>query len=658
MRSSLRPPIVSLTYLVLLMFFSVWRFRKSAELPLPPDAVHGYLPAAKRLLSEGLPFFLDPESYRIAPLAYAWPALWRADPAVINWVHQVLFLACIWLVWRLANLLGGARAAVVCTLLLVAHPLLYGYFRTVLTEPLFLMSLFVLLLSISEIALGRRWPRWWVAVGATGLAITLLVRPVLQLIAPLALGVMLVLAVRAAKRNNEAQDVFMRIAGTLAFGLIPALIVVVKNGLLFGVWAVATGSGAGLYLGLHPLTQGAEPAYVGLDYDVNAVARLDPNTNGDHVNANANALLGRVAFDMLQQSTLQEHLHFFGRKLWWWLLYHPATLEQMGTMPRTLRLFELGSILVGLLLIFLAWRNGRWSFVSELFARTTPDARSSSNASASIGTRRACVVAGIFGCFVAMTAQLLPVLYNERYSASMLEPWLILVAGCAWGVLLTSISLDRGVTHGRARLAIALSGHSSAAMWVQLLALICLPTLPHSLAKQLRKTEVIQLDAINSLTFTPMMELGKPLEALTETAKKQANGDQWVTLEQPAALVIPVAPTNAVDPANVSLDVWRFRFAVQAERPERCKLAEVGVTRPFGGKAMLAPVLHLKPDGRVHDYLINATHNLRPAADGNLRVVFHCPAGTRVDWKSARMERAAIQQWKRFVHTPPPAVAH
>jgi hypothetical protein len=43
------------------------------------DAIHVYLPFARRLIAEGPSFFLDELSIQAPPFAYAWPALLGAE---------------------------------------------------------------------------------------------------------------------------------------------------------------------------------------------------------------------------------------------------------------------------------------------------------------------------------------------------------------------------------------------------------------------------------------------------------------------------------------------------------------------------------------------------------------------------------------------------
>ncbi|NZA02366.1 hypothetical protein H0I39_12450 [Ottowia beijingensis] len=82
-----------MAWLVPVLVLAAIRLAEIWGRPTPHDAVYTYLPAAQRLTTEGLAFFLDPESYRMAPLAYIWPALWQFDQDAI----RLPTWRCFWL---------------------------------------------------------------------------------------------------------------------------------------------------------------------------------------------------------------------------------------------------------------------------------------------------------------------------------------------------------------------------------------------------------------------------------------------------------------------------------------------------------------------------------------------------------------------------------
>ena len=140
-----------LLWLGILWTWSALTLNQLASGPVHFDAEHNYLPAARRLLDEGWQFFLDPESSRTAPLAFIWPARWGAQPQLIRLANSMLFMACILMLWQLGKLAGGARAALLATLLFVAHPELITYFPRELTEPTYVFGLILFLLSCATV---------------------------------------------------------------------------------------------------------------------------------------------------------------------------------------------------------------------------------------------------------------------------------------------------------------------------------------------------------------------------------------------------------------------------------------------------------------------------------------------------------------------------
>lgn len=333
-------------WLALILALAVYRLWQIWGVPVPFDATYSYLPAAERLLTDGPAFLLSRESYRVAPLTFLWPALWQLDQDAIRLANGALFLASAAMLWRTADLLGGSRAAVLAALLFVVNPELRHYFVAEWPEPFYVAGLSALMLASARLILGTRHAARWVGLGAFGLAATLLGRPVLQLMAPAAL--LLCLAVACwPTAHHESRGTARSLAWMLGLGTLPALMVVIKNGLLFGLWGIATGSGAALYLGLHPLSQGTEPVYYGLGYDVNAVASMLPGTDGDHLHLASDRFLRDIAIETLQSYTWPERLAFLGRKLWWWLFHHPIGLTAAGYELRGLRVFELASIAGG-----------------------------------------------------------------------------------------------------------------------------------------------------------------------------------------------------------------------------------------------------------------------------------------------------------------------
>ena len=631
---------LALVWLALILLGGGYRLSQIWGVPVPFDAAHNYLPAAERLLTQGLPFLTDPQSYRVAPLAYAWPALWQLDQQAIRLANSALFLVSAAMLWRTAELLGGSRAALLAAALLVAGPELRHYFVAEWTEPLYVAGLSALMLASARLILGTARPNRWIGLGACGLAMTLLVRPVLQLMAPAALMLCLATLWRASTRA-QVRGVARQLAWMLALGILPAAVVVIKNGLVFGLWGLSTGSGAALYLGLHPLSQGTEPVYYGLGYDVPAIASLLPATDGDHLQLGADRLLREVAIETLKAYGWQEQLTFGWRKLQWWLLHHPIGLAAAGYELRGLRVFSLISIgSAALCIAWLALRGGAARVSQQFLPRPADD-----SAARAIGARRAMATGLLLLGLLALLAQLLPVLYNVRYSTGLLEPWLCVLTGVSWSLLSRFIRAEALRGDGEVRWMLSIGGVNAAAIMAKVIAL-GLIVYAAVWSSQPRRIGLAPLDPLPRDLPTRLLASIDQAAGVETATVRRVESSTWALRERPGALVFPLAPPAKLSAPSLDgdSDIWRLRFAVQAPDGERCRRAEVGYTTPQGQRAMATPELKLHADGRMREYVIHATHDLRPAGPGDLRIAFHCPVGTLVTWGGAEILRPSMRE--------------
>lgn len=630
----------SLVWLTLILLGAGYRLWQIWGVPVPFDAAHTYLPAAERLLAEGLPFLADPQSYRVAPLAYLWPALWQLDTPTIRLANSALFLASAAMLWRTADLLGGTRAAVLAATLLIAGPELRHYFVAEWTEPLYVAGLSALLLASARLIVGTPQPARWIGLGACGLATTLLGRPVLQLIAPAAMLLCLA-ALWWPSTRPSLRGVARQLAWLLALGLLPAAAVVIKNGMLFGLWGISTGSGAALYLGLHPLSQGTEPVYYGLGFDVPAIASLVPGSEGDHLRLAPDRLLRDVAIEMLQTYGWHERLAFLGRKLWWWLFHHPIGLSSAGYELRGLRVFAVLSIgSAALCVAWLALRGGA-ARVSQQFLSGAADG----SAALATGARRACATGLLLLGFLALLAQLLPVLYNVRYSSGLLNPWLCVLTGVSWSLLSRFCRPEALRSEAGVRWMVWLEGANGFTIVAKLVAL---SLIVHAAlwSAQARRIERAPLDPLPpDLPTSLLASVGRQAGVETSTVRR-VEDSTWALRERPGALVFPLTPpaTLTAPSLDADSDVWRFHIAVRAPDGKRCRRAEVGYTAAQGPRVMASPELQVIADGQMREYVIHATQDLRPAGPGDLRIAFHCPVGTLVTWGGAEILRPYMRK--------------
>ncbi len=611
--------------------------------PIHTDALNTYLPAARALLDQGWAFLASPASFRVVPLGYAWPALWGADPVWIRWANCVLWAGCVFSAWRCAILLGGFRAGVVTVLLLTLHPELITYFPTELTEPIFLFGLFGWLWTLAEWLISRNESRGLQALSAFFLTLTLLSRPVLQLLVPLLLIGTLAVAWQLRRSHGATHLMTARLcrqmALTLAASLVLPALLVLKNGFYFGLWGLGTGSGTGLYLGTHPLFQGAEPAFLGFDYDVNDLVFM-VGGDADHLSLAGDRAAKAVAFAHLSAMSLGEAMTFFARKLWWWMAHHPASLAAHGSVLRKVRLFEwLALVACASHMLWVAWRSG-WS---DLRRRIPAPGWPLALPTLVEGTaaRQVVVLLLLFGFGGLLLAQLLPILYNSRYSSALLDPWLMLLTGFSVAYLAHPYQLRANLYRSRWHLSLMgrkIAANQRARVWPEALAIPALIVLAVMAFNTIRRYEVVAIDVSNMPPHRQRLTLAADADVSANGMTRQPDG-QWLMTESPAALVIPVSAEQVaalkMEPPYNAL--WDIRLTIRSDRVRDCRTADVAYTRPAAAIPGHVSRLPLRPDSHPRRYAIHANKDLRPGEAGDLRIALHCPAGTTVQWHGARL---------------------
>lgn len=611
--------------------------------PVHFDALNTYLPAAHALRDQGWAFLTSPASYRVVPLAYAWPALWGVDPLWIRLANCVLWAGCVFATWRCATLLGGIRAGVVSVLLLALHPELITYFPTELTEPIFLFGLFGWLWTLAEWLIGRNESRCLQACSAIFLTTTLLSRPVLQLLVPLGLAGLVMLSWHLRRSTQAPQLTAARLCRQMAFTLaaslvLPALLVL-KNGLLFGLWGLGTGSGTGLYLGTHPLFQGTEPAFLGFGYDVNDLVFMVTG-DADHLSLAGDRAAKAVALAHLSAMSLGEGLAFFARKLWWWMAHHPASLLAHGSELRKVRLFEWCALLAcATHMLWVLYRHGwaelRCRFPAPAFAQNAGMPWQGH------GARQAVLWLVLFGLGGLLLGQLLPILYNSRYSSALLDPWLMLLTGFSVAYLTNPYQLRTRWYRSRWHLSLMgrhLTANQRARLWPGVVVVPALLVLAILAFNTIRRYEVVAIDPAHLGSNQQRMVFTAAAEMSSNGMIRQPDG-RWVMMQSPAALVLSVSAhqVNALKNHPPYNAIWEIDLAINTDRVRDCRRADIAYTHPAAVVPHRVSRLSLHADSQSRRYAIHANNDLRPDAAGDLRIAFHCPVGTVVQWNGARL---------------------
>lgn len=628
--------------------------------PLHPDAEHVYLPAARALLEQGWAFLLSAGSYRVVPLGYMWPALWGADPVVIRLANGALWAGCVFAAWRCACLLGGMRAGAITVALLALHPELRKYFSTELTEPIFLFGLFGWLWTLAEWLIARNASRALRACSAALLTLTLLSRPVLQLLVPLGLLVLMVLAWhwRSSARapRQAAARLCRQMVPVLAASLALPVLLVLKNGLLFGLWGLGTGSGAGLYLGTHLLFQGAEPPFLGFHYDVtDFVFRM--TGNADHLEIAGDRAASAAALAQLGSLSFGEGVAFFARKLWWWVAHHPVYLETHGSALRKIRLFEWLVLAAAATHIATLWRQHGAAAVQQRFPVPCLGLQGAQQRQDS-ALRQAMMCLLLCALGGALLVQLLPILYNSRYSSALLDPFIMLLTG--FGVAYLTHPYTLRVRWQRSRWQMALTvqrGHAPtrARLWPGVFTVPALLLLSILIFNTVRRYEMVAIDPQHLGTHRTHLALLENAALSANGMKKHADG-LWRMTESPEALVYSVsaAQVMAIQQQPLLNALWEFNLAVTPPPKGRCRRAEIAYTSPSNVTMARRSWLEINADGRSHLYAVHANAHLRPGAAGDLRIALHCPTGTAVQWNGARFLESTYTEnaQQQLIHAP------
>jgi len=348
--------------------------------PVTFDGVHVFLPMARRLVEEGPRYFQDPDSVRMGPVAYGYPALFGGREAAVRWANLVSFAAAVMLLGAAAWKAHSIRAGVATAYLVAASPLLRRWVPDVMTEPPFIFLTALWLFSVGRLAAGGS--RWWIALAGLAFALASLTRPAASLFAPVVCAWFALRAIygRAGERRSDVHIAVAHLVATLVWGSW-----LLHNAVSFGFPAIAGGAGNALWLGINPLTGGWDPLYFGLDYDDGAITGgLNPlSIGGDH-------LLGAAARLELADTSLVQLLELVARKMVAFVFVPPVEV--------------------------FAWRGWRLVFLTFSVATLWWNWRS-----------RLVQLAAAFALY--MLAVHMPVLFTVRYSIGALDVPLALLAG-------------------------------------------------------------------------------------------------------------------------------------------------------------------------------------------------------------------------------------
>lgn len=619
---------VWLTWMLTTAMRQVIRYFPPPGAELNGDAYWTYLPSARLFLSDPWSFMTaDASSIHVAPLGYIWPAIWGANPVITQVANSALYLLAVLLMWRLASRLGGLIAGMVATGLLVHFPELASYIPQVLTEPPYMFGLLLFLTGLTEYVLTDHRRLCWLALAATGLAVTLLVRPVLQLYAILTfiglLGLLMVHHIKPYWLAGWDRIVNRHAVLALALALLLPALTVVKNGVYFNHWGISTGAGSGLLYGVSPFKMGLEPVFSGFEYDAGIVTQeADPTTAGHPLRARSDHIQSRAALSIVQSTSLQDNVAFFWFKFKAWMFYGPEDTF-MRPKLRQFRVFEWLSILGAA--ACLAWR--RWPAQQHQHLDAALPNKDGSAA------RRLGMSTFILLLALGMAGQLLPVLYNIRYNVFLMD-WLLMPLAAVGIAIMARLICTRIQRPGLRHMLQALAA-------ITLVGVLMAAT--GALSRSAARNMSWSMDPARP--GPTELVLGRDaVGAPSMSNARMAAEDTWVLTATPSTLSIPLTVNQSL---NFIDGIWRLKLTVAAPKSShQCMAVNISLEQPAPETSWYVPrpILHINLDGKPHMYAIRGNGALRPAASGNLNLVFHCPAGTLVQWHGAQLLRSSMPE--------------
>lgn len=632
--------------LSLVLWMAFKRLRRAyppMEATLNSDAYWTYLPNARKLLSAPWTFLsTDPRSYDVAPLTYIWAAALGADQATIQTANGALFLIGLVLFWAFVRRLGGTLAAFISAALIVAHPDIADHAPLVLTEAPYFFGLTLTMYSALRAYTSTESPKLWHALLVVALDITLLVRPILQYLLLLSIVALTVwLIVGRARLDTERRRVRMFLIALLCSLVLPTL-VVVKNGVYFGVWGIGTGSGTGLYYGVNPFKNGAEPVYSNFSYDAGAAPyAVDSSTGGHPLDKRSDAINRAVALELIKQTQPIDNLRFFWLKIRGWLV---TSTPELAISPK-LRLFRVFEWLcVGL-------------FACMFLAKSATRRPISLPGDFTTMRQKLTVYSLLLITVVLMAVQLAPILYNTRYASYAIEPWLIALTGLSLAYWIQSGPSPNG-------------GKLYFVMTLRILVVLALVYLAQSITAHALRREVWRIDPYRpgpTALVLPSSQFSRP----QATGMNLKTDETWEVTTEPATLEIQVDTSlHTMKPQELREAMWRLRFALAApsdDRPSRCGKIAFAVEPHQEELNFYTPpaIIYAEPTSKATTYMLSANGTWRPRGNmARFSLTFHCPAGTRVTWQGMEMRRSTLAEAARdfmlhgvpinpYLHTEP-----
>ncbi len=401
-------PLIVIFLAAVAYFHGVSLLEWSIKSPYDFDAKTYYIPYAKRLLNEGIPFLFTEEAMHIPPFSYIFPALFGGDLAVQKNVSIALSTLNLLLLFRTGWLLHSRTAGILAVAFYALSPSFKPFLATGSVEPLFIFLMAAWFWLLAEGWASQR--RWMFLLAGVIFGLAALTRATIIYFLPVLIMAAYWMQRRSAKTSSASgldtrgtRDTSGTCANWASVGwahclaLAMVLPVLIKNMAMFGIPSISTGAGIALYLGNNPFTYGMDPSYFQTHFDNGAV----PPAGLTHLAVVADRALAAVGKYMLFSQPLPFVFEMYTMKLTsFFLVNNREWIAPVATL-RGWRIF---------FIVF--------SIPAILTLRAKP------------------IIWILVALLAYQVAAHMPVIYSHRYSVGVLEMSLVLLAGVGVAVFL------------------------------------------------------------------------------------------------------------------------------------------------------------------------------------------------------------------------------
>lgn len=583
------------------------------------DAFWTYMPNARKLLDSPWLFLTtDPASYTVAPLGYVWPAILGANQLYIQLANCLLFLISILLIWSFVRSFAGSLAALMAAGALIFHPAILYHIPQIMTESPYLFGFSLTVFSVGKLILDDKKRNRWLFLIFSGISITLLTRPVFQYIIYIFIAITII-KYFFDKKSYQLKKIILTLASTL---IIPAL-VISKNGIYFDLWSIGTGSGSGLFYGLSPYKNGAEPILSNFSYDADVIPyEVKPETQGHPLYKVSDDLNKKAIIEIIKNTSLNDNVKFLVQKLHMWVFTStPELYTQIAY--RWLRLIEIMSIIIFVIMssVFLIKNKNNKNYTGNI-KKNNP-------------LNIIYIFYGLLFTLSLMTAQLTLVLYNTRYSAYFTEPFYIILMSLSFGAIVSDKFFKK---------------NKNIRLLTGIIIFTIITWIAYSWTQHAVRREIWEINS-NRPGPSEIIIPSTQMKTIEFEGLDLIKKNQWLITAEPAKLKIIFNAENIPNSQTVRDAFWRTQFTFESsikKIPSRCEKVMVDVT-PHQDPTnwhLAPPILFLRANGKPHTYMISANGTSRPKSSelAEFHLIFNCPVGSKITFEGAEMRRSTLTE--------------